>query len=307
DQPDASRGRRRVNARSPALKAHPLANFFPLRERAELEALVTDIKAQGLREPVMVFEDMILDGRNRYRACQSAGIEPTFTTYTGDDPVSYVISINLRRRHLDESQRAMVAAKLEQYEHGGDRKSDQDANLHLDRGGASSLLNVSERTVASAAKVLDRGAPELVQAVEHGDASVSAAAEVATLPEPEQREVLAGGDKAVKAKAKDLREKRAKKSAAQKAREARRRKREAEIKALQEAKRRESEAIDREMGELACKLIELDREIARAVHKALHGNDGGLALERGLWKELGLDHRWTESDTLDEIRSGGLR
>jgi ParB-like chromosome segregation protein Spo0J len=67
------------------LEFHPLADIFPLLEGAEFEDLVADIKANGLHEPIVVYEDKILDGRNRYRACTAAGVEPTFTAYTGDD------------------------------------------------------------------------------------------------------------------------------------------------------------------------------------------------------------------------------
>ena len=85
-----------------ALEFHPLANLFPLVEGTEFDDLVADIGAHGLHEPIVVFEDKILDGRNRYRACMAARVEPTFTVYMGDDPISYVVSLNLRRRHLNE-------------------------------------------------------------------------------------------------------------------------------------------------------------------------------------------------------------
>src|SRR5262249_19349825 len=95
-----------------ALEFHPLAHIFPLVEGAEFDELVADIRNLGLNEQIVVFKEKFLDGRTRYRACLAVGIDPTSTAYTGDDPISYVISLNLRRRHLDESQRAMVAAKL---------------------------------------------------------------------------------------------------------------------------------------------------------------------------------------------------
>lgn len=77
--------------------------------------------------------------------------------------VVLVVSANLARRHLGESQRAMVAARLETTTHGGDR-TEQDANLHLDRETAAELAHTSTRSVSSARKVVESGAPALVEA-----------------------------------------------------------------------------------------------------------------------------------------------
>jgi len=79
----------------------------------EFPWLIDDIKKNGLREPIITYEGKILDGRNRYRACVEAGVKPMFREYDpakdGDSPVSFVISLNLQRRHLSSSQRAMIA------------------------------------------------------------------------------------------------------------------------------------------------------------------------------------------------------
>jgi hypothetical protein len=113
---------------------HPLANLFPLMEGREFEELVADIKANGLHECIVVLDDQILDGRNRYRACIAAGEQPLFVPYRGDDPAAYVVSMNVTRRHLTQEQkRELVAKLLEAHPDKSDRqiaataKTDQEA------------------------------------------------------------------------------------------------------------------------------------------------------------------------------------
>lgn len=188
------------------MQFHPLANLFPLIEGQDFADLVADVKANGLHQPVITYEGQILDGRNRYRACVAAGVEPRFEAYEGDDALRFVVSLNLRRRHLSESQRSVVAAKIANMARGGDRKSDQTANLRFDPSlpitpvsvaTAADMLNVSGRSVENARAVIAHGVPELVERVEAGEVSVSAAADVARLPEAEQRDVLSTGDKSI--------------------------------------------------------------------------------------------------------------
>ena len=185
-----------------SLQFHPIANCFPLIEGAEFDELVADILANGVREPVILPEGMILDGRNRYRASAVANVDCPMTDYRGNDPVGFVVSLNLRRRHLNEGQRAWVASKIEQFRHGGIR---QDANWQVDRAKAAEMLNVSERTVARAAIVRDHGTPELQDKVARGEVAPSTAADVARLPEPEQREIVAKGEREILEAAKRIR------------------------------------------------------------------------------------------------------
>jgi hypothetical protein len=165
---------------------HPLAELFPPMSEADIQELAADIKANGLENAITIFEDAILDGVNRHKAYLIAGVEPTFVPYRGDD----VLSSNLHRRHLDPSQRAIIAAKMETFKHGGNRKSDQDATLQTRRRSNAAARNVSERTVASAAVVRDQGAPELVKAVEDGAIPVSTAADLAREPVEAQRQIV---------------------------------------------------------------------------------------------------------------------
>lgn len=184
------------------MKYHPLADVFPLIEGAEFDALVADVAKQGLLEAIVTLDGDILDGRNRYRACVAAGVEPHFEVFEGADPVAFVVSKNVARRHLDESQRAIAAAKIAVLQRGDNQHASIEAPSQAK---AATLLNVSRSGVQRAREVLTDGAPELVRAVEAGRVSVSAAADVATLPKVEQTEIVAKGEREILEAAKRIR------------------------------------------------------------------------------------------------------
>jgi ParB-like chromosome segregation protein Spo0J len=196
-----------ADAPGDSLPFHPLANVFPLLEGVEFDALVNDIRTHGLLEPIWLYHGEILDGRNRYRACQQLGIPCASRIYDGNDPVRFVLSTNLRRRHLSESQRALVAAKLATLGQG-ERADRVDAHMQASTVGqgrpvrpanlpvltqeqASELLNVAERTVRDARKVHQAAAPEVMHAVEAGELTVSAAQALIAVPRDAQAAVLA--------------------------------------------------------------------------------------------------------------------
>jgi N6-adenosine-specific RNA methylase IME4/ParB-like chromosome segregation protein Spo0J len=185
------------------VKFHPLADIFPLIDGQPFSDLVADVIKHGVREPVWLYEGQILDGRNRWRAAEVAGVECPLRDYEGDEPASFVVSLNLHRRHLSESQRQLVGAKLATLQQG--RPEETGKRAGLTQAEAAALLNVSERGIRNARTVVDDGAPELVAAVEAGAVSVSAAADVATLPKPEQAVIVARGEREILQAAKQIR------------------------------------------------------------------------------------------------------
>lgn len=98
----------------PGMKAHAAACIFPLMSDQDLRSLADDIRRHGLREPIVVHDRQILDGRCRIRACRLAGVKPRFVRWVprGQTPLEWVLSTNLHRRHLSDDQRAMVAARI---------------------------------------------------------------------------------------------------------------------------------------------------------------------------------------------------
>ena len=209
---------------------HSAATLFPMMGAEALQALADDIKAHGQREPVILYHGAVLDGRNRLLACEMAGVEPRVVTMESDEigsPTTFVLSLNLLRRHLDESQRAMIGARAKPLfeaeasarQRGGQGGILLSANLHEATVAAQSgrsaehaaaQVSVSARSVAHAANVLERGAPSLVAAVDRGEVAVSTAAKIArALPVAEQAELVARGEKEILRASKEIRARRA--------------------------------------------------------------------------------------------------
>ncbi len=168
------------------LPFHPLANIFPLMEGEAFAEMVEDVRTHGVREPITLFDGQILDGRNRYRAAMEAGVEAVTCDYTGSDPVAFVVSANLHRRHLTETQRALAAERLANLKPG---RPENSADLQgISVADAAKRLEVSERSVHHARTVRDKAAPNVVAAVEAGQVAVSTAATVAKVVPKEEQE-----------------------------------------------------------------------------------------------------------------------
>jgi len=193
-------------------ETHPAADLFPLLSSTALEEFAADVKARGLLQPITLLDGLILDGRNRALACERAGIKPRFEEWSGTgSPIAWVLSVNLHRRHLDESQRAIVGARAMELFAADARArmlaGGPSANLRQGKSAqqAAALVNVSPRSVESASRILRDGAPELTHAVESGKVAVSTAATLALAPREEQRQIVALSDKEILARAKEIR------------------------------------------------------------------------------------------------------
>lgn len=118
------------------MKWHSAADIFPMLGDADLAVLAQNIKENGLVEPIVTHEGCILDGRNRYRACEIAGVALRFVEWdgSGGSPTLYAISKNLHRRHLTLGQRAAIGVEMLQLLKAEAKKRQQEGGLTAGRG-----------------------------------------------------------------------------------------------------------------------------------------------------------------------------
>jgi len=159
---------------------HPLSAAFPDMDPEEFQDLLSSIKIHGQREPITLFENKILDGWHRYQACQKLEISPATYEFDGEDPVSYVIDLNLNRRHLSPSQKALAVVSCNSWRGVGKpvipprggincRQDDISATDMAKRAG------VGTRTIERAKQVVNTGDQETLDKVRRGAISLSQA------------------------------------------------------------------------------------------------------------------------------------
>jgi hypothetical protein len=155
------------------LEPHSLLDklSIPLVSEDDIKHLKESVQTIGLQHPIVLFEDKILDGRCRYKACLQLSQEykfkfedKHFVQYTGADPLEFVMSMYVDNRQQNESQRALVAATLVNTKFG----YNQYKKGEITQENAAKMAKVSLAQIKIAQEVLKRACPELIKAVREG-------------------------------------------------------------------------------------------------------------------------------------------
>lgn len=201
------------------IEPHPL-NFFPKMRMKEYDALVEDIRVNGIQEPITLYEGKILDGRARYQACLETGRELKFQRPGDISPISYLIAKNVNRRHLNASQKAVLALQylpyfeveaqqrmkagieyheISAYELDLDISEEalpKDLRAKFPQGGKGRardflglLIGISGRYITDARKIQSK-APELLNDVWEGYINIPAAKRLLKIPEKERSTII---------------------------------------------------------------------------------------------------------------------
>lgn len=142
---------------------HPIADLFPMMGKQELGKLTSSILIEGLREPIVLFEKKILDGRARYEACIVAGVLPGFEEFKGADPYEFTVKKKLAVKKYTAGQRALIAARMMLLVY-------HNASKGLVHGyvSAGKIFGVNRSSVQGAVRILEDGTPEEIKFIEEG-------------------------------------------------------------------------------------------------------------------------------------------
>lgn len=190
------------------MQFHPVASIFPMMSVEEFKSLKESIQARGQRNPIYTHEGKIVDGRNRYQACIELGIHPRFEQWDGVGMLcDFVWDMNASRRQLTGGALRIAAGRYA-IEHTAERQRLSDGRFTIrsndlmddskdledfssTRKKAAEKFKIGEGSVQRAMEVIQRGVPELAQAVESDRITVNKAAEIARKPKEQQPDEIA--------------------------------------------------------------------------------------------------------------------
>ena len=179
---------------------HPLSAAWPDMSSEEFQSLCDSIENNGLRDPIVLLDDQVLDGWHRYTACVQTGIEPTFAPFDGDDPVQF-ISDKHNRRSLSLTQRITAITLMHKWAPRGRPEIGKGApGAYLTNAAVAEKVGGSETTAKQVKAAIKNGSPELVRAMQDGKVSAKRAAEIAKLPQNQQAAAISEPPKAKPAK-----------------------------------------------------------------------------------------------------------
>ena len=177
----------------PGPRTHPIAELVPYMTADQYGALMDDIREHGLRTPIVMYEGMVLDGRNRARAWYDVhgnwDVHSTEFKGTAEEAIAFVRSYNIKRRHLKPSQIAYYEAQAAVFRNPQHGRPKKNSRISPTQKQIAKEASVDVETIALAAKAV-RAAPEVGPYLRDGKISVNRALKVAKLPEEERSDAL---------------------------------------------------------------------------------------------------------------------
>ncbi|HEX9171312.1 MAG TPA: hypothetical protein VF861_01480 [Telluria sp.] len=204
-----------------------LRSFIDPLTAIEYAALERSLLAEGCRDALVLWGEVLIDGHNRYDICRKHGIEFRTVQNTSfdsiDDVMLWVIENHLARRSVSDFQRGVlvlrkkeiVSARMAQRAGEPDKEGADDAAHAAEsppwntREEVAKAARVSSNTISQIERIQKAATPQLVEAVRSGTISINAAANVASLPESAQIAAVAGGRKELQQAARQVREQKA--------------------------------------------------------------------------------------------------
>jgi hypothetical protein len=156
------------------LKPHPYSQILPKAHGDDYNALREGVRKHGkLRYSIVVYEDMILDGNQRLRACKETGVEPKWIEFTGTDvqAMDTVWVLNFGRRNMSARERTFAASKYLLFVESKGLQSPETQKVIAAKAG------VSAKSVRRATRVLREGTEEEKAALESGESGMAPLAE----------------------------------------------------------------------------------------------------------------------------------